>query len=135
MSDFQRTVRTELDRDIEPVRASELDEAATDCEVEECGLNSLVLGLVRMRSYSFLEYLEESAITAVKIVIRVCVLMFISTVAANFLSASNRYRYSVTTHEIYTFNFCPLIFVVPVQQCSSIYFLLTGCLCKSYQRS
>jgi hypothetical protein len=30
-----------------------------------------VLGLVRQCSYSFLEYLEESAITAIKIVIKV----------------------------------------------------------------
>jgi hypothetical protein len=32
-----------------------------------------VLGLVRQCSYSFLEYLEESAITAIKIVIKVSV--------------------------------------------------------------
>jgi hypothetical protein len=71
MADFQRTIKAELDREIEPVRASEVDETLSDSQVEECGLSSLVLGLVRMRSYSFLEYLEESAITAIKIVIRV----------------------------------------------------------------
>ncbi len=73
MSDFQRTVQSELDRDIEPVRASQLagTVGGADCQVDECVLSSLILGLVRQRSYSFLEYLEESAITAVKIVIRV----------------------------------------------------------------
>lgn len=74
MADFQRTVRTELDREIEPVRASQLEEeelAGPDSQVEECALSSLVLGLVRMRSYSFLEYLEEAGITAIKIAIKV----------------------------------------------------------------
>jgi len=40
-------------------------------QIDECLLSSLVLGLVRQCSYSFLEYLEESAITAIKIVIKV----------------------------------------------------------------
>ncbi len=46
-------------------------------QIDECLLSSLVLGLVRQCSYSFLEYLEESAITAIKIVIKVSVRKYI----------------------------------------------------------
>ena len=73
LADLQATVRAELGREVPQCRASQ-GELQEEGGVEEGGLGPVITALVRQRSYSFLEFLEEQAVIAVKGAIRSVVL-------------------------------------------------------------
>lgn len=88
ISDFQDIVSTDLSRPVKRTRASgHAEEAAGHvegaishagdeevCEIDECALSSVVTGLIRQHSFTFLELLEEEGVSAVKRVIKEIVL-------------------------------------------------------------
>jgi len=91
LSDFKNIVNTELIRDIKSVRGTVLAESMepqelenganpfdceeiSDCQIDEFALGSVVSGLIRQRSFSFLEFFEEFGINAIKHAIKDVVL-------------------------------------------------------------
>ena len=73
LADLQATVRAQLGREVPQCRASQGD-LQEEGGVEEGGLGPVIAALVRQRSHSFLEFLEEQAVIAVKGAIRGVVL-------------------------------------------------------------
>ena len=66
LGDLQSVVSQELGRDLPlPVRATE-GELEGESQVEEGNLGAILQALVRQQSFTFLEFLEEQAVTAVK---------------------------------------------------------------------
>jgi len=75
LSDFEKIVKTELDRDIEKCRASTFDLTSPSVsDVDECVLGAIVSGLLRQQSFTFLEFLEQQGVIAIKEAIKDVVL-------------------------------------------------------------
>ena len=86
ISDFQEIVGKELDREVERCRGSETatpsdsDERGSNAssssdllkfsrqfsQIDEEALGSVVVGLIRQNSFTFLELLEEAGVAAIK---------------------------------------------------------------------
>jgi len=73
LSDFQSLVRTELERDVDRCKASLLD-SMSESKLDECALGAIVSGLLRQQSFSFLEFLEQQGVLAIKEAIKDVVL-------------------------------------------------------------
>ena len=74
LSDFKCVVKTELERDVEPCRASSLSNDVQGANLDECALAAIVSGLLRQQSYTFLEFFEQNAVLAIKEAIKEVVL-------------------------------------------------------------
>jgi len=78
ISDFQDIVSSELARPVTRTRASGHTigqvEEEEPCQIDEIALSSVVTGLIRQHSFTFLELLEEEGVSAVKRVIKEIVL-------------------------------------------------------------
>eukprot|EP00092_Neocalanus_flemingeri_P002039 GFUD01002176.1.p1 GENE.GFUD01002176.1~~GFUD01002176.1.p1 ORF type:complete len:961 (-),score=279.08 GFUD01002176.1:193-3075(-) len=73
LSDFQSMVGSELERDIEKSRATS-NVKLTESKIDECVLGAIVSGLLRQQSFSFLEFLEQQGVLAIKEAIKDVVL-------------------------------------------------------------